>query len=137
MKILISHDLDSADAKKILDNLIDYNTKYVPDDYQPLVITAKDAGELRGGLLAKYYWQWLHIDIFWLHEDCRGAGLGSKILARAEQEAVNRGAHSATLDTFDFQALPFYQKQGYEIFGQLEGYGGKHSRYYLRKKLVK
>ena len=39
------------------------------------------------------------------------------------------------LDTFEFQALGFYQKQGYEIFGTLEGYCKKYERYYLRKKL--
>ena len=42
---------------------------------------------------------------------------------------------SAT-DSFSFQAPGFYQKAGYEIFGALEGIGGKFTRYYLRKKLT-
>ena len=67
----------------------------------------------------------------------RGQGVGSQLLAMAEQEAVARGCHSAYLDTFSFQALPFYQKQGYEVFGTLDNYPGEHKRYFLRKQLVR
>lgn len=37
---------------------------------------------------------------------------------------------------FSFQALPFYQKQGYEIFGTLDRFPDAHQRYFLRKTLV-
>ncbi len=56
------------------------------------------------------------------------------MLRAAEQEAVKRSCLHAHLDTFDFQALPFYQKQGYEIFGQLEDYPVGHKRYFLQKR---
>jgi hypothetical protein len=39
------------------------------------------------------------------------------------------------LDTMSFQALPFYQKQGYTVFGILEDLPEGHRRYYLRKDL--
>ena len=35
----------------------------------------------------------------------------------------------------DFQALPFYEKCGYIIFGALEDYPIGHSRYFVRKSL--
>jgi hypothetical protein len=38
------------------------------------------------------------------------------------------------LDTFSFQARPFYEKLGYEVFGQLEDYPRGHSRYFLQKR---
>jgi hypothetical protein len=53
----------------------------------------------------------------------------------AEQEGLTRGCQSVFLDTHDFQALPFYQKLGYEIFGELEDFPPGHTRYYLKKRL--
>jgi len=53
----------------------------------------------------------------------------------AEAEARKRGCDNAHCDTFDFQALPFYQKLGYETFGHLEDYPANHVRYFLRKRL--
>ncbi|MEJ1267860.1 GNAT family N-acetyltransferase [Pantoea ananatis] len=50
---------------------------------------------------------------FWVSESVRGSGLGQQLVYAAEQDAVTAGCHSAPVDTFSFQALPFYQKQGY------------------------
>ena len=41
----------------------------------------------------------------------------------------------ALLDTYNFQALGFYQKNGYKVFGRLTGFSGKHDRHYLHKEL--
>ena len=38
----------------------------------------------------------------------------------AETYAVEHGCFAATLDTHSYQALGFYQKRGYEVFGTLE-----------------
>lgn len=40
------------------------------------------------------------------------------------------------LDTFDFQARPFYERHGYEVFGTLDDYPPGHSRFFLRKDLA-
>ena len=53
----------------------------------------------------------------------------------AEAEAVRRGCASAYLDTFDFQARPFYERLGYQLFGQLDDFPPGGSRYFLRKRL--
>ena len=37
------------------------------------------------------------------------------------------------LDTFEYQALPFYRKLGYELYGTLDGYPPGCRQYYLRK----
>ena len=54
----------------------------------------------------------------------------------AEQEARDRGCSHAHCDTYDFQALPFYQKLGYQVFGQLEDYPAGHTRYFLQKRTL-
>ena len=52
-----------------------------------------------------------------------------------EAEAIRRGCKGAYLDTFSYQARPFYEKLGYEVFGTLDDYPTGHQRFYMRKRL--
>jgi GNAT superfamily N-acetyltransferase len=104
---------------------------------QPLDIYLNDDhGNIVGGLIACTIWGWLRIDKLWVAETLRGQGYGSHMLAMAEQAAVKRGCTRAELNTFSFQAHEFYQRHGYIIYGQLDGYPPGHSRYWLRKDLT-
>jgi len=107
-----------------------------PDNGQNhcFVLKAPD-GEVVGGVIAATYWNWLYIDLMWLKEEVRGQGYGRKLLQLAEEEGRRRGATHAHLDTFSFQAPGFYQKQGYEVFGELKDFPPGHTRYYLVKEL--
>jgi hypothetical protein len=40
------------------------------------------------------------------------------------------------LSTFGFQARPFYEKMGYEVFATLEDCPVGHCEYFLRKQLA-
>lgn len=114
-----------------------FNRRVAGDvDYRPLnVFVRDDAGTVIGGLLGATYWSWLAIEILWLQDDLRGGGLGTHLVTMAEEEAMRRGMRHAQVDTVDFQALPFYQKLGYTVFGQLENCPEGHTRYYLAKDL--
>ena len=57
----------------------------------------------------------------------------SEIMAMAEQEAIRRGCHGAWLDTFEFQARGFYERIGYECFGELPNYPAGFSRFFMKK----
>ena len=48
---------------------------------------------------------------------------------------MQNGCDHIHLDTFDFQARDFYEKNGFQIFGAIEDYPVGHKRYYLVKKL--
>jgi len=72
--------------------------------------------------------------LLWIAEGFRQRGLGKSLLLAAEREAVHRGCSNAHCDTFDFQSLPFYQRSGYTIFGQLDDYPSGHTRYFLQKR---
>jgi GNAT superfamily N-acetyltransferase len=123
--------------KAILDGLEAYNLAQVGvDDWRRLVVLLREGPDrLLGGLRGRTYWGWLHVDHLWIDESLRGRGWGSLVLAAAESEARARGCRHAQLDTFGFQALPFYEKLGWSVFGVLDGYTGGHRRYFLKKDL--
>lgn len=91
--------------------------------------------EVVGGLVGETHWDWFYINLMFINEDLRGRGYGHQLLTLAEGEARRRGAKHAYLDTFSFQAPGFYQKHGYEVFGELGEFPPSHTRYYLRKEL--
>jgi hypothetical protein len=53
----------------------------------------------------------------------------------AEIAAREAGCVAARLDTYEFQARPFYEHHGYEVFGVLEGYPANTRTYYMKKAL--
>jgi len=73
--------------------------------------------------------------LMWVKEELRGRGYGHRLLTMAEEEARQRGAKNAYLDTFGFQAPDFYKQHGYQVFGELEDFPAGHRRYFLRKQL--
>lgn len=103
----------------------------------PIVVVMQDSnGKVVGGLSGSTNFDWLHIRLLAVDEKLSGKGFGRKLMQLAENEAIARHCTHAHLDTFSFQALPFYQKLGYEIFGTLDDYPQGHKRYYLKKSLT-
>ncbi len=115
-----------------------YNRQHAPDDaYQPITLFVRNAdGTIVGGLLGGTFWSWLYVEILWLSEEIRAHGYGSRLLAEAERMAVERGCIAAQLDTMSFQALAFYERHGYTVFGVLDDFPPGHRKYYLQKRLV-
>ena len=119
-------------------SLVGYNAgQAAAEDYRDLVVLSRLGGELVGGLIGFTHWNWLFIKQLWVAESVRGRGLGTELMRTAEQEAVARACLHAHLDTFGFQAPPFYQGLGYSVFGQLEDYPVGHTRYFLQKRDLK
>ncbi len=92
--------------------------------------------ELMGGLTGMIWGGWLHVSMLWIDELARGKGYATRLMDHAEAYARERNCHSATLDTHSFQARPFYEKRGYEVFGTLDDYPNGHKKFFLRKKLT-
>jgi len=123
----------------IFDVLRDYNVAQVgPSGYETLTLFVRDgAGCVIGGLRGTTHWGWLYVSMLVLREPVRRQGWGSRLLATAEVEAAKRGCRHAYLDTFSFQALAFYERQGYTVFGTLDDFPlGGHRRYFLKKDLA-
>jgi GNAT superfamily N-acetyltransferase len=118
--------------------LRDFTAKAVgPPDNQDfaLLITAPGDATVRGGLWAQSRWGAFYVDMIVVPETLRGAGVGTDLMIRAEAEARRRGCHLMWLDTYAFQARPFYEKLGFEVFGQMDGPAPFYPRWLMRKVL--
>nr|WP_256353379.1 GNAT family N-acetyltransferase [Aeromonas sp. sif2416] len=93
-----------------------------------------EEGRVRGGILGEIKWGWLHIEGLWVDEPIRQDGWGARLLATLEQAAQARGITRIHLETTSFQALPFYRKQGYAVFGELPDMPPGHTSYFLKKQ---
>lgn len=130
---------DEEVRKAIVAPLVEYNSSQAgPSQNRPIVVLVRDKeGEVVGGLWGHTGYGWLFIQLLVVPASLRGRGVGTEIIKLAEREAKNRGCHSAWLDTFEFQARGFYERIGYECFGELPNYPKGFSRFFMKKTLAK
>ena len=104
-------------------------------DSRPLAVLASDpaTAEVLGGFLGRTSLGLLFIDLVYLPAAVRGSGLGSRMLAMAEAEALERGCRRGVLYTISFQAPGFYQKLGWRVFGEIPCDPPGTSRFFLTK----
>ena len=129
---------EDKDREALFAGLGSYNRQFIGSENRgPLAVFDHDAdGKLRGGVMASRKGNWLCIDYVWVDDTVRGTGLGSTLLHAAEQQAIAYGCQQALVDTFSFQALPFYLKQGYQQQMSLPDFPQTGmQRYYLTKTL--
>lgn len=94
-----------------------------PRNSKPVTLSLRDdSGEIVGGLVGELKWEWLYVDLLWIDERHRGAGLGEGLMAHAEQEAREHGAKGIYLATMSIQAPEFYPRLGYRECGRMENY---------------
>ena len=79
-------------------------------------------------------WGTAIVDTLWVEERFRGQGMGAALVRDAERVLAEKGCRLVILATFDFQARPFYGKQGYLPCGVGDWPKG-HCNYYLKKRL--
>ena len=104
--------------------------------FQPIAVLARDHQRaLVAGVIGTINWNWLHVSLVWVAEPMRGAGLGRRLMVDIERAAVERGCAHAHLDTFSYQARPFYERLGYRVFGVLDDYPAGHARFFMQKNL--
>ena len=137
LHISVEADPSKEIARSLFDGLFHANAERTGDgQMERLCVVARDAdGTLVGGIVGDVYWGWLNVLVLWVAPTLRRQGLGTRLLSRAEAEAVAKGCHGVYLDTFTFQDHGLYLRAGYEIFGTLERFPSGHSRHFLRKRL--
>jgi len=147
MKTRITATLTHDDIEAVKDGLRDYNKHFIPQNsFKELgVFIEDDAGNKTAGLIAETVGNYLMIKFLWVDESLRGQDCGTSLIRQAEEEGVARGCRHALVDSFSFQARPFYERLGYECRMTLEdfiddirapeGNEASHERYFLTKRL--
>lgn len=132
----IDEKVSDADRATILKGLRAFNEALIgPANDLPVHLVVRDArSAVIAGLLGNTKWGWLYVDKLWVTESARGRGLGSRLLARAEEIGRDRGCAGAYLTTFEHQARPFYEARGYVLFGTLEGFPAGTRQYFVSKR---
>ena len=138
VQIRFERDLSPEMISELEDRIHKYNVASTAHtDGQLLAALLRDAeGALTGGIYGHTWSGWLDIRVLWIREDQRGRGLGGRLLAAAETEAIARGCHTAILETHSFQAPDFYQHRGFTIYATLEGYPSGHSKHFLKSRCL-
>lgn len=129
------NDLSLVEDKILHDKILQFNFEKSGFNAKLFTILVRDdMNNIVGGLKGYCYGNSSFIDILFLDEGVRGNGFGTQLMQLAEQEAKKNDCDFIHLDTFSFQALPFYQKLGYTIFAELE-YKSDVKRFYLKKNI--
>lgn len=142
MEIYFTNEATSSkteDSNYVRNQLIEFNLMHFPDDlknrYQEVNLLLRNAGgQILGGIVGEICWNWLEIHYLFVDEPFRKSGYGAMLLNEAEKIAIEKQCEFAKLDTLSFQALDFYIKQGYEVYGKIEN-AGRHTHYYMKKEL--
>ena len=136
--ISVTDELTAADIAVISDGLRGYylsQTGYY--HFRPLAVFVRDpqTGKIIGGLHGRSEFGLVYVAWFFLPEDWRGGGIGSRVLAMAEEEGRRRGCTRIALTTLSIEAPGFYQKQGYDVAATIDCEPPGLTRYYMTKKL--
>src|SRR4029453_4567002 len=105
----------------IRDAADEFNMSVTGDrNYSPVALFLRDSSwAIMGGLLGNIWGGWLHITFLWVMESLGGQGYGNCLVQMAEEEARAKGCRGAYLETYSFQAHPFYERFGYHVIVEL------------------
>ncbi len=133
--IKIESNLSSSENELLHEKIIQFNFEKSGFVAKLFAILVRDEqNNIVGGLKSYCYGDGCFVDVLFLDEEVRGKGFGTQLMQLAEQEAKRNECDFVHLDTFSFQALPFYQKLGYCIYAELD-YKEGVKRYYLKKEI--
>lgn len=141
MKIELTTSASKEDSSIISQGIIEFNKQAIPDlepneaEVKFSVFARNDFNRVIGGVRCTCYWNTLHIELLWLSEECRGQGIGNKLIKQAEVFAIENGYEKAFVETTSWQAKPFYEKAGYEHVAILPDRPKGHASHYLTKAL--
>jgi len=138
MDIEITTQPTQSDIDEIRNGLRQHNKPHLEGIFHTdlACYSYKVNGDKSGGLVGEIWGDWLIIKFLWVDKELGGNGIGSELLVKAESYAIEHGCHSSFLDTFSFQAKPFYVRHGYNVEMVLKNHPISSERYYLTKSLL-
>ncbi len=88
--------------------------------------------EILAGLLGDIWGGGMLVGSLWVSPALRGRGYGAALMHRAHRYAIEKSCTRAFLRTGSYEARPFYEKLGYQVYAELEDHPrAPHARYFL------
>jgi GNAT superfamily N-acetyltransferase len=138
LRLSIPEAPSEADRDAVVAPLRAFNITHGGDPaIRPVAVLLTDGdGRHVGGLWGRSSYGWLHVELLAVPAEYRGRQYGRALMQAAEDIARRDGQIGMWLDTFEFQARGFYEKLGFELFGELEDHPMGQSHFFLRKRFA-
>jgi ribosomal protein S18 acetylase RimI-like enzyme len=104
---------------------------------EPFGLMAYDDQKLIGSVVGKIFFNWLHIDLFWVDAEYRRKGIGTRLMNDTLEQASKAALSGIEVWTQSWQAPGFYRKLGYEEFAVLDDFTPGRKRHAFRKYISK
>ncbi|NND58682.1 MAG: GNAT family N-acetyltransferase [Gammaproteobacteria bacterium] len=126
----------AADIEFVRQRLRSFNRQHTREHpSQSMAVLVRDGEDnIIGGAIGEVAWGWLYTDLLWVDEQWRGQQIGRELLRRIERMADDYDVVGYHLSTTSFQALDFYRRCGYEVWGQLDNYPPGFTNYALARR---
>lgn len=138
--IVLKLNPEQADIDPIINGLIEYNNSVSGRDpnYHPFAFHLLDpeSGKPVGGASGRAVFDWVFLELLHIPEQFRGRGMGRALMERVEAFAREHHSRGIWLDTFSFQARPFYEKMGFVVFGTIDDHPIGGHRFFMQKLLI-
>jgi len=106
------------------------------DESAPIACFVRDNGVIVGGIVGRIIQRRMFVDLLWVDETRRNAGLGSSLLESIESVARDRGCRDILLETLSSSAARLYAAVGYSQTAQVPDYIAGFDKRVLLKSLV-
>ena len=130
--IIIKNDNNEELKKEIDHKLSNFNREHCKwfrnkanlkqDEYSEIEYNflAYDDNKLVGGAIGVIKYNWYFLDLLYVDEEYRGQDIGTKLINEIEKLAKSKKLIGVRMETWDFQAREFYEKNGYEVYATFE-----------------
>src|SRR5262249_27323589 len=127
----------SADVEFLEERLYEFNagTTGIDDGLSLGIFLRDESRNIVAGAAGHTWGETCELRQVWVEASARGRGLGRRLIAEVEAEAVRRGCRQLVLSTHSFQAPDFYRKLGFDVVSELPDYPRGHSHLVMRKHL--
>ncbi len=132
-------DVLPIDDQRELDDLLDqHNIDHtgIRDARLLSIMLRSSDGALYAGVHGHTWGGSCEIKTLWVAEQCRGQGLGGRLLKAVEEEVARRGCTQIVLSTHSFQAPAFYERHGFSRIATVADSPKGHAHILMVKRVA-